>query len=124
VRPFRDTRLSCRYRAIVSSAPKAEVTFGRGRFDRATFGTERALKLVGCRTSYRITTTAGYVTVSAGGQRAPLATGVTSKNHLAALPSSPGQPAAAAEQNWPPCRSRLLSRATTQPTRRPIAAIR
>ncbi|MGA7805626.1 DUF3971 domain-containing protein [Bradyrhizobium sp.] len=81
-------------RAIVASAPKAEVRFSGAALLMGQLRAE-SLNLVDAELKVRITPD-GYVTVSTGDTTKPLATGVTSKRLAGVTPSGPDQPAATA----------------------------
>src|SRR6516225_4314943 len=98
---IRDIIVRDRDRAIVASAPKAEVKLSGTALLMGRLRAE-SLNLVDAELAIRITPD-GYVTVSAGDTAKPLATGVASKRSAAAsgapipgqpLPSAPAIPAA------------------------------
>jgi len=109
---IRDIIVRDRDRAIVASAPKAEVKFSGTALLIGRLRAE-SLNLVGAELAIRITPD-GYVTVSTGDNARPLATGVT-KKALGAPPSSPGQstaPVAPPAPAAPPSSSSAQPRAT------------
>jgi hypothetical protein len=89
---IRDIVVRDRDRAIVASAPKAEVKLSGAALLIGRLRAE-SLNLVDAELAIRITPD-GYVTVSTGDNARPLATGVTSKKLPGVSPSSPGQSAA------------------------------
>jgi Protein of unknown function len=93
---IRDIVVRDRDRAIVASAPKAEVRLSGMALLMGRLRAE-SLNLVDAELSIRITPD-GYVTVSTGDTNKPLATGVASKRAAAAAAgaAAPGQPAASA----------------------------
>jgi hypothetical protein len=116
---IRDIVVRDRDRAIVASAPKAEVKLSGAALLIGRLRAE-SLNLVGAELAIRITPD-GYVTVSTGDNARPLATGVTSKKSLGGSPSSPGQsaaPAAAPAPATPPSSPDAQPRATAAPDNR------
>jgi hypothetical protein len=96
---IRDIVVRDRDRAIVASAPKAEVRLSGTALMMGRLRAE-SLNLVDAELAVRITPD-GYVTVSAGDNSKPLATGVASKKQAGIAPTFPrpvpgGQSAAAA----------------------------
>jgi hypothetical protein len=89
---IRDIIVRDRDRAIVASAPKAEVRLSGSALLMGQLRAE-SLNLVDAELSVRITPD-GYVTVSTGDNARPLATGVTSKRQLGGAPSPSDQIAA------------------------------
>jgi hypothetical protein len=85
---IRDIIVRDRDHAIVASAPKAEVRLSGTALLMGQLRAE-SLNLVDATLSVRVTPD-GYVTVSTGDNARPLATGVTSKRQLGAMPP-PGQ---------------------------------
>src|SRR3954469_22803684 len=86
---IRDIIVRDRDRAIVASAPKAEVKLSGLALLTGRLRAE-SLNLVDAELAIRITPD-GYVTVSTGDNARPLATGVASKKQAAAPPTSPAQ---------------------------------
>src|SRR5215212_5800087 len=86
---IRDIVVRDRDRAIVASAPKAEVKLSGAALLMGRLRAE-SLNLVDAELAIRITPD-GYVTVSTGDNARPLATGVASKRQAAATPTPPGQ---------------------------------
>jgi hypothetical protein len=89
---IRDIIVRDRDRAVVASAPKAEVKLSGTALLMGRLRAE-SLNLVDATLAVRITPD-GYVTVSTGDNVRPLATGVTSKRQLGSAPASPDQPPA------------------------------
>src|SRR2546423_5201599 len=89
---IRDIIVKDRHRAIVASAPKAEVKLSGTALLMGQLRAE-SLNLVDAEIAVRITPD-GYVTVSTGDTQRPLATGIASKRPAAA-PPSPAQGTAA-----------------------------
>src|SRR5436190_5455214 len=90
---IRDIIVRDRERAIVASAPKAEVKLSGLALLTGRLRAE-SLNLVDAELAIRITPD-GYVTVSTGDNARPLATGVASKRRPGAGPTSPAQSSAA-----------------------------
>src|SRR4051794_9290554 len=84
---IRDIIVRDRDRAIVASAPKAEVKLSGLALLTGRLRAE-SLNLVDAELAIRITPD-GYVTVSTGDNARPLATGVASKKQVAETPASP-----------------------------------
>jgi Protein of unknown function len=89
---IRDIVVRDRDRAIVASAPKAEVRLSGTALLMGRLRAE-SLNLVDAELAVRITPD-GYVTVSAGDTAKPLATGVASKRDAGIAPTFPRQPIA------------------------------
>jgi hypothetical protein len=89
---IRDIVVRDRDRAIVASAPKAEVRLSGTALLMGRLRAE-SLNLVDAELAVRITPD-GYVTVSAGDTAKPLATGVASKRDAGIAPTFPRQPVA------------------------------
>jgi hypothetical protein len=89
---IRDIVVRDRDRAVVASAPKAEVKLSGTALLMGQLRAE-SLNLVDAELAVRITPD-GYVTVSAGDTARPLATGVASKRQAGGTPPAPGQPGA------------------------------
>ncbi len=120
---IRDIVVRDRDHAIVASAPKAEVKLSGAALLMGRLRAE-SLNLVDAELAVRITPD-GYVTVSAGDNAKPLATGVASKKQAgiaptfprqtpgtppsAAAPSSPAAPSAPAASPPDPTQSGLLA---------------
>src|SRR3954464_14754854 len=96
---IRDIVVRDRDRAIVASAPKAEVKLSGAALLMGRLRAE-SLNLVDAELAIRITPD-GYVTVSTGDNARPLATGVASKKQAAANSASPG-PSLAPAPVFPP----------------------
>src|ERR1700709_1815686 len=86
---IRDVIVRDRERAIVASAPKAEVRLSGSALLTGRLRAE-SLNLVGAELAVRITPD-GYVTVSTGDTAKPLATGVSSKKDAGLPPTFPRQ---------------------------------
>src|SRR5215212_10166292 len=86
---IRDIIVRDRDRAIVASAPKAEVKLSGLALLTGRLRAE-SLNLVDAELAIRITPD-GYVTVSTGDNARPLATGVASKKQAGVTPTSPAQ---------------------------------
>jgi hypothetical protein len=86
---IRDIIVRDRDRAIVASAPKAEVKLSGSALLMGRLRAE-SLNLVDAELAVRITPD-GYVTVSTGDNARPLATGVASKKEAGIPPTFPGQ---------------------------------
>ncbi len=86
---IRDIIVRDRDRAVVATAPKAEVRLSGAALLMGQLRAE-SLNLVGAELSVRITRE-GYVTVSTGDTSKPLATGVTSKKEAGLAPTFPRQ---------------------------------
>jgi uncharacterized protein DUF3971 len=86
---IRDIIVRDRDRAIVASAPKAEVRLSGSALLTGRLRAE-SLNLVGAELAVRITPD-GYVTVSTGDTAKPLATGVASKKDAGIAPTFPRQ---------------------------------
>ena len=108
---IRDIVVRDRDHAIVASAPKAEVKLSGTALLMGRLRAE-SLNLVDAELAVRITPD-GYVTVSAGDNAKPLATGVASKKQAGIAPTFPRQipgappPGAAAPSSSAGCRERL-----------------
>src|SRR4051812_8164372 len=100
---IRDIVVRDRDRAIVASAPKAEVKLSGAALLMGRLRAE-SLNLVDAELAIRITPD-GYVTVSTGDNARPLATGVASKKQAAANSASPGPSLAPAPVFPPPAPS-------------------
>jgi hypothetical protein len=96
---IRDIVVRDRDRAIVASAPKAEVKLSCAALLMGRLRAE-SLNLVDAELAIRITPD-GYVTVSTGDNARPLATGVASKKQAAGNSASPG-PSLAPAPVFPP----------------------
>src|SRR3954452_16008330 len=86
---IRDIIVRDRDRAVVASAPKAEVKLSGSALLMGRLRAE-SLNLVDAELAIRITPD-GYVTVSTGDNARPLATGVASKKQVAETSASPAQ---------------------------------